>query len=58
MRSEAEVKNILTLAGMVAYKGVQVNDGHTYMVPASDMSQYAQVIHKLIEVVEDWEATR
>ena len=58
MRSEAEVKDILTLANVVAYKGVQVNDGHTYMVPASDLSQYAQVIHELIEVVEDWEATR
>lgn len=49
---EAKREQLLTHALAVAARGVQVNDGYTYIVHSRDLVDYADTIRTLIATVE------
>lgn len=44
---------LIANAHTIAMKGVSVDDGHSYMVPASDLVAYQKTILALIDAVSD-----
>ncbi len=50
-------KELIQDALRIANKGVQINDGHQYMVPAHDLVEYAETIKALVVALDDeWRA--
>lgn len=49
----SETKNLIQDALRIATKGVQINDGHRYRVPAHDLVEYAETIKALVVALEN-----
>ena len=50
-------KELIAAARKVAYKGVAMDDGYTYSVPARDLVRYRETILKLVHALESAETT-
>lgn len=59
MKGKEEREALISHAVAIAARGVQVNDGHQYMVPARDLVDCADTIRALVEALResetDWE---